>query len=153
MPSYTSINFVPLLWSDKVFPAHKYKEYKEKRQLNNMCYCPRLIAVLQIIWSKWLHVTVAAIWIWAFYKPAGLLLLLISAPRWICKNSIHSLLQLAGFCMCASQKIWSGFSRSVILSTVTQKECVCWKTAAKLSKQIGIRHMSTFRWEPFSVMV
>ncbi len=40
-------------------------------------------------------------------------------------------------CVCASQRIWSGFSRSVIISTVTEKECVCWKTAVQLSKQIG----------------
>lgn len=36
-----------------------------------------------------------------------------------------------------SSRIWSGFIRSVIISTVTEKECVCWKAAAKLSKQIG----------------
>lgn len=39
--------------------------------------------------------------------------------------------------VCKSQRIWFGFSRSVILSTVIEKECVCWKSAAKLSKQIG----------------
>lgn len=59
-------------------------------------------------------------------------------------QSIHYCSVLAFMCMrvcmcaCASQRIWSGFSRSVIISTVTEKECVCWKTAAKLSKQIGL---------------
>lgn len=36
-----------------------------------------------------------------------------------------------------SWRVWSGFSRSVIISRVTEKECVCRKAAAKLSKQIG----------------
>lgn len=39
--------------------------------------------------------------------------------------------------VCKSQSIWFAFSRSVILSAVIEKECVCWKSAAKLSKQIG----------------
>lgn len=52
-------------------------------------------------------------------------------------QSVHYRSTLAFMCVCASQRIWSGFSRSVIISTVTEKECVCWKTAAKLSKQIG----------------
>lgn len=46
----------------------------------------------------------------------------ITATRWL-------------FCVWGrAKRIWSGFSRSVILSTVTQKECVCWKRAARLSK-------------------
>lgn len=89
------------------------------------------------------HISVDILLVWIH----GILLILIST-WWICTNSIGPLVPLIG--MRVYRSIWFSFSRSVILSIVIQKECVWWKSAAKLSKQIGfpivsgICHASVF---------
>lgn len=54
-----------------------------------------------------------------------------------CINGSLAFVRVCVWVCSKSQRIWFSFSRSVILSTVIEKECVCWKSAAKLSKQIG----------------